>query len=87
MFKALLICTVVCAAAVACASSPQPQDKPVAAYASIAGCVQSGSRIPAKDEPCVGPGRTYTQTDIDRTGQTDAGNALRLLDPTVSVHH
>jgi hypothetical protein len=32
-------------------------------------------------------GRAYTQEDIDRTGKTDAGHALQMLDPSITVHH
>jgi hypothetical protein len=35
---------------------------------------------------CVGSGHTWTQRDIDRTGAADTANALRLLDPTLTVH-
>lgn len=47
---------------------------------------QTGSRIspPAK---CRGFGRSYTSEDIDRTGTTSAGDALALLDPSITVHH
>jgi hypothetical protein len=31
--------------------------------------------------------RTYSKEDVDRTGQTDVANALRMLDPSITVHH
>jgi hypothetical protein len=61
----------------------ETQAAPVAA--ARAGCVtDTGSRIPGAE--CSGPGRSYSQTDIANTGQTTAADALRLLDPSVTVH-
>jgi hypothetical protein len=70
----------------ACASiSGNTRMTPVAA-AQPAGCVsQTGSAIPAPPGKCAGFGNTYTREDIEHTGQTTAGGALRMLDPTVAV--
>jgi hypothetical protein len=70
----------------ACAStSGNSATKPVAA-APPAGCVSgTGSRLTAAPGNCAGFGRTYTREDIDNTGETTAGGALRRLDPTVTV--
>jgi hypothetical protein len=46
----------------------------------------TGSRL-AGNSKCRGYGRAYSSSDIDRTGQTDAANALALLDPSITVHH
>jgi hypothetical protein len=32
-------------------------------------------------------GRAYSQDDLRRTGQTDIGRALQMLDPSVTVGH
>jgi hypothetical protein len=40
---------------------------------------------PTTDHGCV-PGRSYSHDDLERTGATTAGGALRLLDPSVTVH-
>ena len=45
----------------------------------------TGSRI-AGNSKCRGFGRSYSSTDIDRTGQTSAADALALLDPSITVH-
>ncbi len=51
------------------------------------GCVpDTASRIPVNEHGCAGFGRTYTREDIERTGATDAAQALRLLDPALQVH-
>lgn len=47
----------------------------------------TGSRITQRDgKPrCTGqPGRVYTQDDINRTGHTNLGDALRALDPAMN---
>ena len=37
---------------------------------------------------CAQPGvRSYSQTDLERTGKTSAADALALLDPAVVVKH
>jgi len=59
-----------------------PNDAPVAR----ADCVnQTASRIPQSGAACLGPGHTYSRADIDHTGATTVGEALRLLDPTITV--
>jgi hypothetical protein len=71
---------------VGCASTGNvraPNDAPDAARA---GCVnQSGSLIPQTRAACTGLGHSYSRADIDRTGATTVGDALRLLDPTITV--
>ncbi len=50
-------------------------------------CLQdTGSRLPAAGATCL-PGRSYSKNDIDNTGATTAGGALRLLDPSITVTH
>ena len=46
----------------------------------------TGSRITPAPPKCRGIGQSYSSTDIDRTGQTNAADALRLLDPAITVH-
>jgi hypothetical protein len=45
---------------------------------------QTGSRIPGAT--CSEIGRSYSSDDINRTGSTTAGEALPLLDPSITVH-
>jgi hypothetical protein len=45
---------------------------------------ETGSRI-SSDEYCKAIGRSYSSDDISRTGSTTAGEALRLLDPSITV--
>jgi len=47
---------------------------------------QTDSLIPASDASCA-PGHVYYRDDIDHTGATTAGDALRQLVPSVTVSH
>lgn len=51
-------------------------------------CIQStGSHIPAKKGQCLPvAGNSYSQQDIQRTGANNLGQALQMLDPSVTVH-
>jgi len=46
----------------------------------------TASRIPDSAGGCTAVGRSYSSEDIQRTGAVTADEALRLLDPTVTVH-
>ena len=50
---------------------------------------QTGTRIVSKDKhACVNAaGRSYSHKDIRRTGATDVGDALRLMDPSIQIGH
>jgi hypothetical protein len=91
MFRTLLICAVVSASALGCTASPQPRPdatRTAAANAPQPCSLPMASRIPRKPDECsASPGRTYTQTDVERTGQTNVGDALQMLDPSITVHH
>jgi hypothetical protein len=73
----------------ACASAPTTPDKTqAAAVKPPPGCVaQTATRIPVKDDTCAGFGNTYTQQDLQNTGQTTPGAALNMLDPSARVDH
>ncbi|MEO7208603.1 MAG: hypothetical protein ABI356_13670 [Steroidobacteraceae bacterium] len=46
---------------------------------------ETGSLIAGRSK-CRGIGRAYSSEDIARTGKTSAGDALALLDPSITVH-
>ena len=82
----------VLASALAAGCTATPRDKPdarTAAAATEQSCAEpTASRIPANRAGCqMTPSRTYSQRDIQRTGQTNAGDALQMLDPSITVHH
>jgi len=73
----------------ACATAPvSPGKASTASAMPPAGCVgQTATRIPVKDpKSCAGFGATYTEQDIDRTGQSTVGAALPMLDPSITRH-
>lgn len=51
-------------------------------------CIRdTGSHIPPPKGQCLPvAGNSYTQEDIQRTGATNIGQALQMLDPSVTVH-
>jgi hypothetical protein len=70
-----------------CASTANTS-KPTASAQNDPTCLaDTGSRLPPGKSGCRGTGRSYTSEDILRTGQTDAGDALAHMDPSVTVHH
>jgi len=88
--KLLLIGGIFALCVAGCAtSSPAPESKLTAAEAEPpAGCVaDTATRIPVKPSDCWAFGRTWTDQDVKSTGATDAGQALRQLDPTVTIGH
>ena len=86
MVKKLLSAVCLVLALTACASAPPAKAPAVAAAKTPPGCVpETASRIPASPGACAGFGRTWTQDDIQRTGAADTAQALRLLDPSVTV--
>jgi hypothetical protein len=74
----------------ACAGSKgnvKPDAPVTSAHQDIAGCLRgTGSHIPTSGGGCSAFGRSYSSEDINRTGYATAGGALRLLDPTVTIH-
>jgi hypothetical protein len=86
MFKTSSLCAIALASIAACSTTAPPATR----TAAVAACPQnrSASRLPPRPGQCSStPGRTYTNEEIERTGQTDVGNALQQLDPSISVHH
>jgi hypothetical protein len=70
----------------ACASTSGTAPRARVAASPPVGCVgDTGSAIPARRGTCAGFGSTYTQDDIEHTGKTTIGAALRQLDPTLTV--
>ena len=86
MFKTLCFCLAVSLAA----CSTTGTQTPATARTAVAACPPNttASRIEPRPNECFAtPTRTYSQDDVQRTGQTDLGNALQMLDPSISVHH
>ncbi|HUE47794.1 MAG TPA: hypothetical protein VMO54_01190 [Steroidobacteraceae bacterium] len=88
MLKKLLLAACLVLPLAACTTPSATREPPKsAALAPTPGCVaDTATRIAVKEADCAGFGRTYTQQDIQRTGQSDTAQALRLLDPSLTVH-
>ena len=72
----------------ACAATSPNAKPPATAAAHDPSCLkQTGSRILRDNAGCKGVGSSYSSADIDRTGATTAGEALRDLDPAITVTH
>jgi hypothetical protein len=71
----------------ACASTPPPPQSAAAQVTPPTGCVSdTATRLPVRPGDCAGVGSTYSKQQMDNTGQPYVGDALRMLDPSVSVH-
>jgi hypothetical protein len=83
------IAVVIAAAALfGCATTAENAKAKPAASAAVKDpyCLtETGSRLTGNSK-CRGFGRSYSNEDIGRTGQTSAGDALALLDPAITVH-
>jgi hypothetical protein len=77
---ALLVITSIAMSAEAPPQAAKPAERPYLC------APQSDSRLPASDRKCPEFGHSWTSQDIQRTGATTVGDALRLLDPTLTVH-
>ena len=66
--------------------APAQEQRPVPAPGDR-NCLQStGSMIPAKPGHCLtAPGRSYSRQDILNTGRINNAQALRDLDPSISL--
>jgi hypothetical protein len=85
-------CAIVSGVILAACAAVRPDARPKAgASTTVAenpGCLtQTGSRIATKGTDCSSAGRSYSREDIDRTGAVTADEALRLMDPSIIVHH
>jgi hypothetical protein len=86
MMNKLFLGACLALAVAGCASTPATKAPATAAAKAPPGCVpETASRIPQKDSACAGFGRTWTGTDLQRTGQQDVGQALKMLDPSITV--
>jgi len=77
----------------ACASNPPaaPRNataKAAASSGSPLGCVnKTATRLPTSPSDCAGFGNSHSEDALKSTGQVQAQDALRMLDPAVTVGH
>jgi hypothetical protein len=71
----------------AATSHPQAKQRSVPPVNSRQCIRETGSHIPAPKGQCLPvAGNSYSQQDLQRTGATDLGRALQMLDPSVTLH-
>ena len=84
---ALATCALLFCAALACADDAKTKAAAAKSAVKDPPCLtQTGTRIPARRKECAAVGRSYTQDQILTTGATTAADALRLLDPSITIH-
>ena len=77
----------------ACASNPPAAPRNATAKADTSsgspiGCVnKTATRLPTSPSDCAGFGSSHSSDAIKSTGQVQAQDALRLLDPSVTLGH
>jgi hypothetical protein len=77
----------VLAACAATTSNVKPNATSAAVPQNPACLTETGSRIAGDRADCQAFGRSYSGEDIDRTGKVNVGDALQILDPSITVHH
>jgi hypothetical protein len=60
--------------------------KPAISAAADPSCLTATGSLIAETSKCRGIGRSYSSEDIKSTGATSAGDALAVLDPSITVH-
>ena len=92
MLKISLVAACLIALA-ACAGNPPAAPRNATAKAasssgSPAGCVnKTATRLPTSPSDCAGFGSSHSEDAIRSTGQVQAQDALRMLDPAVTPGH
>lgn len=92
MLKTSLLAAGLIVLAGGCASNPSPAARNATANAasnsgSPVGCVnKTATRLPTSPDDCAGFGNSHSSDAIKSTGEPRVQDALRLLDPSVTVH-
>jgi hypothetical protein len=89
MLMKLLPGACVALALIACAShAPRESTKTANANEPPIGCVyDTATRIPVNPKNCPAFGNTFTKDQINSTGKVEVGQALQMLDTSVTTHH
>jgi hypothetical protein len=86
-----VVSAIVTALALAACAATTPNVRPNTASAAAtqnpACLTQTGSHIAGDRADCMAFGRSYSKGEIDTTGKVNLGDALQILDPSISVHH
>jgi hypothetical protein len=75
------------AAVLAACATDRGAATPAKAAAAPSSCLtETGPRAPAKSGRCAAYGRSYSGAEINQTGQQNAAEALKMLDPSITTH-
>ncbi len=88
MLRTVVICAGLAIGLTACATQTAPRSMAdsVTRTQRPPGCVaNTATRLPVKEDDCSGFGHSYTQGELQRTGAATTGEALRLLDPALTI--
>ena len=83
--NAVLVAGLIVAGCAATAQNVKPGAERSAAVAKDPTCL-TDTGIRFRDTQCSAIGRSYSSDDIRNTGATQVGDALQLLDPSITVH-
>jgi hypothetical protein len=83
--NAALVAGLIVAGCAATAGNVKPSAGRSAAVDKDPTCL-TDTGIPHRDTKCSAFGRSYTSDDVRNTGATQVGDALQMLDPSITVH-
>jgi uncharacterized lipoprotein len=92
MLRAIVIGACLIATLAACVTDngqSRKRSSATAADTSVTGAclTDSGPRPPLSQAQCPAHGRSYSGKELQQTGEVNVGEALRMLDPSVSIQH
>ena len=86
LLSVLLLGSLVSGAALAQTDPNQAKATAPAPGVVPAGCLQdTGSRLPKKATKCAAAGNSHSGEDLSKTGKPSVGDALKMVDPAVTV--
>jgi hypothetical protein len=87
MIRAFIIGIVSAGALAACTTTPSHPVSHTAAVVPQGWCsTADGKAVRPGSSQCNSVVRSYSGEQLRQTGMTDAGHALQMLDPSVTVH-
>ena len=87
MNRALIIGILSAAALTACSTTPRHPASHTASAIPQGWCsTADGKAVRPGSSQCDSLTRTYSGEQLRQTGMTDAGHALQMLDPSITVH-
>ncbi len=86
-FTSAIVATLILGGCAATAQNAEPTPSASKLSANDPTCLKDTGRLASTGSAdCSMTGRSYSGEDIARTGKTDVGDALALMDPSITVH-